>query len=338
MLPIRARSLVLWFSLVLSLFSSAVMAQDNGWSTFKNRFLMPDGRIIDTANHNVSHTEGQGFGMVLAVFNDDQKTFDQLWQWANTRLYRKEIGLYSWRYDPAAKDKVADANNASDGDTLIAWALLMAGEKWHQPSYTQASDKLQAALIKYTVMDFAGYKVMLPGISGFDQTSSITVNPSYFIFPAWKAFYQRSHLKVWKELDESATRMLDNMAFGPYRLPTDWVTIQTDGTMTPGSKWPTRFSFDAIRIPLYLAWAHPGSPQLSPFIQFWQKFPREQTPAWVDVMTGSKAGYNLSPGTLAIRDLTMANSGAIDSTLQAKEDYYSSSLHLLSWWAAKDQQ
>ena len=31
---------------------------------YKARFMMPDGRIIDTANGNVSHTEGQGFAML----------------------------------------------------------------------------------------------------------------------------------------------------------------------------------------------------------------------------------------------------------------------------------
>ena len=102
------------------------MAQDQGWSAYKSRFLMPDGRIIDTANKNVSHTEGQGFSMLLAVFNDDQATFDKLWQWANNTLYRKDIGLYSWRYDPNNSVHVADKNNASDGDQLIAWALLLA--------------------------------------------------------------------------------------------------------------------------------------------------------------------------------------------------------------------
>src|SRR5476649_2308750 len=85
MLAFRRYGLVLWFGLVFSFFTTAVMAQDQGWSAYKSRFLMPDGRIIDTANKNVSHTEGQGFSMLLAVFNDDQATFDKLWQWANTR-------------------------------------------------------------------------------------------------------------------------------------------------------------------------------------------------------------------------------------------------------------
>ena len=35
-----------------------------GRERYKARFMMPDGRIIDTANGNVSHTEGQGFAML----------------------------------------------------------------------------------------------------------------------------------------------------------------------------------------------------------------------------------------------------------------------------------
>lgn len=35
-----------------------------GLERYKARFMMPDGRIIDTANGNVSHTEGQGFAML----------------------------------------------------------------------------------------------------------------------------------------------------------------------------------------------------------------------------------------------------------------------------------
>ncbi len=45
---------------------------DTAWERYKARFMMPDGRIIDTANGNVSHTEGQGFAMLLAVANNDR--------------------------------------------------------------------------------------------------------------------------------------------------------------------------------------------------------------------------------------------------------------------------
>lgn len=45
---------------------------DTAWESYKSRFMMPDGRIIDTGNGNVSHTEGQGFAMLLAVANNDR--------------------------------------------------------------------------------------------------------------------------------------------------------------------------------------------------------------------------------------------------------------------------
>lgn len=333
----RDRRITQWFSLIFLLFSHISVAQDEGWFNYKDRFLISDGRVADTANDNISHSEGQGFSMLLAVFNNDQQTFNKLWQWSNTHLYREDIGLYSWRYDPNSTPNVSDPNNASDGDTLIAWALLLAGEKWHNTRYTRASDKLQTALLKHTVINFAGFKVMLPGVSGFNQPNEITVNPSYFIFPAWKAFYRHSRVKAWKDLNESAKKMLSKMAFGKLQLPTDWVTLHSDGNMAPASKWPSRMSYNAIRIPLYLRWAYPNSPELTPFIQFWQRYPRDETPAWVDVISGDTAEYRMSSGILAIRDFTVGDSAAISSNVQQEEGYYSASLQLLAWWAAKEQ-
>lgn len=77
---------------------------DTAWERYKARFMMPDGRIIDTANGNVSHTEGQGFAMLLAVANNDRPAFDKLWQWTDNTLRNKSNGLFYWRYNPVAPD------------------------------------------------------------------------------------------------------------------------------------------------------------------------------------------------------------------------------------------
>ncbi|WP_264861215.1 glycosyl hydrolase family 8, partial [Klebsiella pneumoniae] len=66
---------------------------DTAWESYKSRFMMPDGRIIDTGNGNVSHTEGQGFAMLLAVANNDRPAFDKLWQWTDKTLRNKDNGL-----------------------------------------------------------------------------------------------------------------------------------------------------------------------------------------------------------------------------------------------------
>jgi endoglucanase len=89
-------ALLVMMSVLVSPFSHAGQA----WEQYKARFFMPDGRIVDTGNGNVSHTEGQGFAMLMAVASDDKATFDKLWQWTDSTLKNKDNGLFYWRYNP----------------------------------------------------------------------------------------------------------------------------------------------------------------------------------------------------------------------------------------------
>ncbi|MGR2858197.1 endoglucanase [Erwinia sp. 1181_3] len=308
-----------------------------GWSTFKTRFMTSEGRIQDTGNKNVSHTEGQGYAMLMAVYYNDRSSFDSLWGWTQKNLSNPNNGLFYWKYTPGASDPVSDRNNASDGDVLIAWALLKAGNKWNVPAYLQASDRLQKAIIDRNVITFAGRTIMLPGAQGFNKTSYVILNPSYFVFPAWRDFAARSHLKVWNALIDDGTQLLSEMRFGDSGLPMDWVAMNADGSMAPATAWPPRFSYDAIRVPLYLHWYDPASLQLVPFQRFWMNFQRLQTPAWIDVLSNDKAPYNMAGGLLAVRDLTLDDTGYINDALNSSEDYYSASLRLLTFLALNDR-
>lgn len=167
--------------LVLFMMFFSTQAMASGWDTYKSRFLQSDGRIIDTANNNVSHTEGQGYGMLLAVAYNDRATFDKLWKWTRTNLRNPQNDLFYWRYIPDAQDPVADKNNASDGDVLIAWALQRAAQKWNASDYQQESDRIQRAIVKLDVTNFGGHTVMMPGAQGFNKNSYVVLNPSYFL-------------------------------------------------------------------------------------------------------------------------------------------------------------
>jgi endoglucanase len=309
------------------------VAKADGWYDYKQRFLLPEGRIIDTGNGNISHSEGQGTGMLLAVFNDDKETFNQLWQWTQNTLYQQDSGLFAWVYDPRKNPAVTDKNNASDGDTLIAWALLKAGKKWQNPSYIKSSRMIQNALLKHAVINFSGYQVMLPGIHGFQQPDNITLNPSYFIFPAWKAFHANSQQKIWLTLSKDGRKLLKKMSFGEHHLPTDWVTLGNNGNVKPADKWPAQFGFDAVRVPLYIHWINAKSPLLAPFTDLWRSYSTQPAPAWFDVLNNSQASYSQSVGVQAIRHLVMGNEEKISNTLDVGEDYYSASLHLLAYWS-----
>ncbi|HMP62965.1 MAG TPA: glycosyl hydrolase family 8, partial [Phenylobacterium sp.] len=100
----------------------AACATVNGevdWREFKRRFLAADGRIIDTGNGGISHSEGQGFALLLAQAHGDRRAFDLIWGWTRRTLQRPD-GLFAWRYDPRENPAVNDPNNATDGDIFLA--------------------------------------------------------------------------------------------------------------------------------------------------------------------------------------------------------------------------
>ncbi len=52
---------------VVALPARSLCAAGSDWRLFIKRFLASDGRVIDNGNGDISHTEGQGYGMLLAV-------------------------------------------------------------------------------------------------------------------------------------------------------------------------------------------------------------------------------------------------------------------------------
>jgi hypothetical protein len=40
---------------------------DDAWRMYVKRFISPEGRVIDGANGDISHSEGQGYAMLIAA-------------------------------------------------------------------------------------------------------------------------------------------------------------------------------------------------------------------------------------------------------------------------------
>ena len=111
---------------------------DQLWPTYRDRFVQADGRVVDTGNGDISHSEGQGWGMLLAGAAGDWDAFDRIWNWTDANLRWSGAPLYAWKWDPKTGE-VVDPNNASDGDILIAWALARAGY------FTKRTELVEAA-------------------------------------------------------------------------------------------------------------------------------------------------------------------------------------------------
>jgi endoglucanase len=296
---------------------------DVAWERYKQRFLTAEGRIADSGNGGVSHTEGQGYAMVMATAYNDRAAFDRLWGWTRQTLRRPD-GLFSWRYVPNADQPIPDRNNATDGDLMICWALLRAARQWHRPEDQDAALDIAASLRRAVVKIEDGQAYLLPGAEGFADPTKRIVNLSYWVFPALQDIAAGTRDPAWNQVIETGLHLIATSRFGTHNLPPDW--LDTLGTPKPAETFPPRFGYDAVRIPLYLIWAHrAGAEQLGAIDAFWSS--ANPVPAWIDVTSGAVSPEAQSPGMTAVTHLAL---GTQLPPQPDQDDYYSASLWMLA--------
>jgi endoglucanase len=329
-------------SLAVSALPRPALAQrlsetERDWAYFTERFVSPDGRVIDTGNGGISHTEGQGIGMLAAEHAGDLAAFDRIWSWTRQTLRRPD-GLHAWRYQPGAAVPVSDPNNATDGDLLITFALFRAAERWNDRSYYQdAMQTTRSILAKLTRETSAGI-VLMPGADGFAHADRVVVNPSYYVFPALQRLGSEMPHPAWERVWQAGVALMQEARFGRWQLPADWVAIPTAGSLRPAEQWPVRFSFDAVRVPLYMTWAGLGQdPAVDDVASFWRAYPDTAVPAWADLERGQVAPYAQSSGMVAVRryvEATRAGRAPVLPSVRLAADYYAAALTLLAHVAA----
>lgn len=307
------------------------------WGSFQARFLAPEGRVVDSGNAGVSHSEGQGWGLLFAVRADDRPGFERMLGWTRRVLRRPRDELHAWRFEPNAAMPVADMNNATDGDLCIAWALLEAGERWGVADYSALGSAIGRDILRLLVRRAGRYSVLMPGARGFDRAEAMILNPSYYVFPAFAALARAVPDPAWVRVAADGLVLLRSSRFGRWGLPPDWVALsKADGKLSLPTRWPPRFSYDAVRVPLYLAWAGLASePVVGHARNFWTDPLHGYTPAWADLTSDRIAPYAASPGVIAVSrlaaiHLSNARNMARDLPLVAQApDYYAAALGLL---------
>lgn len=314
------------------------------WDSFKETFLSADGRIIDRQNGGISHSEGQGYGLLVAQALDDRKTFNLILAWSNDNL-GPGLRAWSWGKRSSAKDDgktdwgILDGNNASDGDILHAWALLMAGKKWAEPAYREQGMAILDAVRLQLVR--GGY--LLPGKEGFISENGVRLNLSYYIFPALREFshYDADHSTEWNALYVEGTRLLHESLMSALELPPDWIIVSSEKKPVAYSSPRPLFGYESIRIPLYLAWEKEPA-RLESFRSYVALTAREErVPEFVYLDNGAFSAADGGSGHYAIavrtaQDLGMTREAEIlekklrKMSQRDKENYYASILALLA--------
>jgi endoglucanase len=306
------------------------------WEAYRTRFVEDNGRVVDTANGNISHSEGQGYGLLLALAASDRRSFEQIWNFTFTELLIRDDGLTAWKWDPAAKPRVTDRNNASDGDLLIAYALAKAGAAWQEPRYTTAATKLAKAIGKSTFSRSGRSLVLLPGAQGFgagDRPDGPVVNLSYWVFETFPVLAALAPEYEWNRVWRDGVLLLQQATSGRVRLPADWISLQNGLQPKPADGFPPEFGYNSLRIPLYLLRA--GMTDMEWLRALKQRWSAEnEGVAVVNVVTGhvrerlTDQGYAILPAALACA----LDGTPVPDALKTFEPslYYPSTLYLLA--------
>ena len=183
--------------------------------------------------------------------------------------------------------------------------------------------------------------MLLPGSAGFKgKDGVIVINPSYYVYPALKEFAKVQPSPQWQRLRRDGLALLAEARFGRWGLTPDWIDVDKKGGVEPAAKFPARFGFDAIRIPLYLIWGGEATPErLASYLDFWNDYGRKPAPAWADVKDNSVAPYAGSTGFQAITQLArgLAQPEPLPlPTIADNDDYYAASLTLLAAIAQRE--
>lgn len=297
--PARPQRLLHLLCFLALLGTGPAAAQD--WQAFKQAFVSEDGRIIDRFHDSMSHSEGQGYGLMLALTHGDRPAFERLWRWTSQNLQVRRDALFAWSWGkrPNGEWAVIDYNNASDGDILIALALLEAAARWNHPPYRESALRIVRDLRTRLAVTQNGLQLIAPAYFGFTAEAGFVFNPGYLVLPAFSRFAQAEEKKFWERVAADSARLLDLGTFSRFGLPADWVVFQ-GGKASVHAEKSRHFGFEAIRVPLYLLWGGRTDRMQSyaPYLEFVER--SGYLPSRVDLIDGFVSSEEAPAGFYAV--------------------------------------
>lgn len=194
------------------------------------RFLdtyVRDGRVVRPEHDDDTVSEGQAYGMLIAVAVGDRDRFAAIWAWTSEHL-RRDDGLLAWRW---ADGRVVDPMPAADADLDAAHALALAAERFGQPEYASEAVRLAEAILAHEVIDGAQGPVLVAGPWARNEP---WVNPSYASPAAFAAIDDLSDDPAWSTLDDGGRRVATGATAGA-DLPADWAVLRPDAIEPSGA-------------------------------------------------------------------------------------------------------
>lgn len=211
------------------------------WAYYKTKFMTDQTTHVVSNNYGGTITEGQSYALLKALWMNEPQTFNGIWQWTKVNMARPNDRLLGWRWSDGApgwdgRDTkprgLIEAENATDADQDIAYALLLAGEKWKRSDYTEDGLAMARDIWRLNVQQVQGRYYLVPGTwEGFREGGRLTVNPSYFAPYVYQTFAQADteHATGWKQLANDIYDTLEACSrLTRPGLPPNWCAISLE--------------------------------------------------------------------------------------------------------------
>jgi endo-1,4-beta-D-glucanase Y/4-amino-4-deoxy-L-arabinose transferase-like glycosyltransferase len=221
---------------------------EEGYASFMASYVS-EGQVKGPGGY--TDVRDQAAAMLMAVWMDDQRAFDELWGWAKLRLQGEDGRLYHTNEPGVSPRTLADANADA------AMALLLAERRWSEASYGREGLKIAGALWESSVVEIAGRPYLAAGDWAV-QEDRIYFAPSAFAPAAYHLFAAVDGEHDWAGLTDQGYKLLNlvsNAALDGQRsagLPPGVVRIDREtGAISPPDLADDTTAFDEEAAQLY---------------------------------------------------------------------------------------
>lgn len=233
------------------------------WQRYVERFVAPDGRVIDRTAGDRSTSEGQAYGLFFSLVANDRGRFDRILGWTADNLAQGDLGAHlpAWHWGKRRDGRwgVIDGNAASDADLWIAYALLEASRLWREPRYATLARRLLATVAKREVATLPSLgPMLLPAPQGFalEGGRGWRLNPSYVPPQVLRRLAREGG--PWGAVLASSVRMIRESA--QKGVVADWVLYAPRRGFGADPVSGRTGSYDAIRSYLWVGMLPDGDP------------------------------------------------------------------------------
>ena len=202
-------------------------------------------------------SEGVGYGMLVALYANDQASFNKMWDAANTVMW--DQCYYNWQM--AANGKITGKGAASDAEEDIALALIFADKlvsagKWKAYTSTKFGYDYKTHAQKILDCMWSSKQITSSGIlaPGAGWGGNEFVNPGYFS-PAWYKIFAKfdSNGDRWNQVVDKSYEIISKSPGYSMGMVPDWMTPNGGWVGSSGLGYNAYFESrgfykDAIRI------------------------------------------------------------------------------------------